>query len=224
VDTINVFIVDDQDLVREGIRQFLRNDQEIRVVGEASGAREGLQKISHLRPNIVFMDIRMPGINGIEATRLIKERLPEIKVILLTNYDDEKYVYEGLKAGAKAFVLKNITKSEMIKLTHAIYNDQAVLDPAIIPKVISKMIGKADEVEIANTAPENLTFRELEVLEGIVKGQTNKEIGKELFISETTVKHHIKNIFRKLGVKSRSKAILKCVKKKIICLDYSMEG
>jgi len=220
---ISVFIVDDQDLAREGIRQFLGSDQEIRVVGEASGAREGLLKIGHVRPDIVFMDIRMPGINGIEATRLIKERFPEIKVILLTNYDDEKYVYEGLRAGAKAFVLKNITKSEMLKLTHTVYNGQAVLDPVITPKVISKMISKAGPAE-ANAPPENLTFRELEVLEGIVRGRTNREIGKELFISETTVKHHIKNIFRKLGVKSRSGAITKCIKKRIIYLDPSIEG
>jgi DNA-binding NarL/FixJ family response regulator len=219
---INVFIVDDQDLVREGIRQFLKVDREIRVVGEASGAREGLERIENLRPDIVFMDIRMPGINGIEATRVIKERFPGMKVILLTNYNDEEYVYKGLEAGAKAFILKNITRSEMLKVTHAIYNDQAVLDPAITSKVISKMLlSKLDQPAKPGISCENFTFRELEVLEGIVKGQTNKRIGEFLYISETTVKHHIRNIFRKLGVKSRTEAISKSVRKKIINLDCS---
>jgi NarL family two-component system response regulator LiaR len=219
---IKVFIVDDQDLVREGIRHILGRDKEIEIVGEAAGAREGLKEIDHLRPDIVFMDIRMPGINGIEATRLITERHPDIKVILLTNYDEEIYIVEGLKAGAKAFVLKSVTKSEMLKVTHAVYNGQAVLDPAITSTVISMAMEKLSRSEngqeVADSSQGNLTFRELEILEGMVEGKSNKEIGGDLFIGEPTVKHHVKNIFKKLGVKSRTEAVSKSIKKKIIYL------
>ena len=222
---IRVFIVDDQDLVREGIRQILGRDEEIEMIGEAAGAREGLKEIDHLRPDIVFMDIRMPGINGIEATRLITERHPEIKVILLTNYDDEIYVVEGLQAGAKAFVLKSVSKSEILRVTHAVYNGHAVLDPAITSTVISMAMeslnrrGKIQEE--TNSSHENLTFRELEILEGMVEGKSNKEIGKDLYIGESTVKHHVKNIFKKLGVKSRTEAVSKSIKKKMIYLSVS---
>jgi DNA-binding NarL/FixJ family response regulator len=164
------------------------------------------------------MDIRMPGMNGIEATRILNGKLPNIKVILLTNFNEEEYVVEGLRAGAAGFLLKNIGKEELHKVIHAIHEGKSFLDPAVTSTIIKEAMRKPrDAAREATLHPdEKLTTREFEILDLISRGLSNKDIGTKLHLSEYTVKFHVKTIFRKLGAKSRSEAVYKAVSSSLI--------
>jgi DNA-binding NarL/FixJ family response regulator len=215
---INVYLVDDHDVIRAGIKQILELDKEIRVVGEASRALDAIHSLETGLADLVFMDIRMPGMNGIEATRILTEKIPNIKVILLTNFNEEEYVVEGLRAGAAGFLLKNIGKEELHKIVHAVYEGKSFLDPAVTSTIIKEAIRKPKESSKESTlqAEEKLTTREFEILDLISRGLGNKDIGLKLHLSEYTVKFHVKAIFRKLGAKSRSEAVYKAVSSSLI--------
>ena len=215
---INVYLVDDHDVIRAGIKQILELDKEIRVVGEASRALDAIHVLETGLADLVFMDIRMPGMNGIEATRILTEKIPNIKVILLTNFNEEEYVVEGLRAGAAGFLLKNIGKEELHKIVHAVYEGKSFLDPAVTSTIIKEAIRKPKESSKESTlqTEEKLTTREFEILDLISRGLGNKDIGLKLHLSEYTVKFHVKAIFRKLGAKSRSEAVYKAVSSSLI--------
>ncbi len=215
---IKVFLVDDHDVIRSGLKQILELDKEIRVVGEASQALAVINTLQPGQADIVFMDIRMPGMNGIEATRILSEKFPDLKVILLTNFNEEEYVLEGLRAGAAGFLLKNIGKEELHKIVHAVHGGKSVLDPAVTTTIIKEAIRtKSEKARGTGDGPEEkLTTREFEILDLISRGLSNKEIGSKLHLSEYTVKFHVKAIFRKLGAKSRSEAVYKAVNSSLI--------
>lgn len=215
---IKVYLVDDHDVIRAGIRQILELDKEIRVVGEASRALDAVHVLETGVADLVFMDIRMPGMNGIEATRILTEKIPNIKVILLTNFNEEEYVVEGLRAGAAGFLLKNIGKEELHKIVHAVYEGKSFLDPSVTSTIIKEAIRKPKESSKESTpqADEKLTTREFEILDLISRGLGNKDIGSKLHLSEYTVKFHVKAIFRKLGARSRSEAVYKAVSSSLI--------
>ncbi len=215
---IRLCLVDDHDVIRAGLKQILELDKEIRVVSEASNALAAIRLVETDRPDIVFMDIRMPGMNGIEATRLLREKFAGLKVILLTNFNEEEYVVEGLKAGATGFLLKNIGKEELHRVVHAVHENKSVLDPAVIPIVIKEAIGvpKGTPAEAAQGGAAKLTVREFEILDLMGRGASNKDIAARLHVSEYTVKFHIKTIFRKLGAKSRSEAVYKAITNNLI--------
>jgi len=215
---IKVYLVDDHDVIRAGIRHILELDKEIRVVGEASRALDAIHVLETGLADLVFMDIRMPGMNGIEATRILTEKIPNIKVILLTNFNEEEYVVEGLRAGAAGFLLKNIGKEELHKIVHAVYEGKSFLDPAVTSTIIREAIRKPKEFAKESTlhTEEKLTTREFEILDLISRGLGNKDIGSKLHLSEYTVKFHVKAIFRKLGARSRSEAVYKAVRSSII--------
>ncbi|HQT98458.1 MAG: response regulator [Desulfobacteria bacterium] len=215
---INVYLVDDHDVIRAGIKQILELDKEIRVVGEASRALDAVHVLGTGLADLVFMDIRMPGMNGIEATRILTEKIPNIKVILLTNFNEEEYVVEGLRAGAAGFLLKNIGKEELHKIVHAVYEGKSFLDPAVTSTIIKEAIRKPKASSKESTVPteEKLTTREFEILDLVSRGLGNKDIGSKLHLSEYTVKFHVKAIFRKLGAKSRSEAVYKAVSSSLI--------
>ena len=215
---INVYLVDDHDVIRAGIKQILELDKEIRVVGEASRALDAVHALETGLADLVFMDIRMPGMNGIEATRILTEKIPNIKVILLTNFNEEEYVVEGLRAGAAGFLLKNIGKEELHKIVHSVYEGKSFLDPAVTSTIIREAIRKpkVSSKESTVQTEEKLTTREFEILDLISRGLGNKDIGSKLHLSEYTVKFHVKAIFRKLGAKSRSEAVYKAVSSSLI--------
>ena len=215
---INVYLVDDHDVIRAGIKQILELDKEIRVVGEASRALDAVHALETGLADLVFMDIRMPGMNGIEATRILTEKIPNIKVILLTNFNEEEYVVEGLRAGAAGFLLKNIGKEELHKIVHSVYEGKSFLDPAVTSTIIREAIRKpkASSKESTVHTEEKLTTREFEILDLISRGLGNKDIGSKLHLSKYTVKFHVKAIFRKLGAKSRSEAVYKAVSSSLI--------
>jgi len=214
---IRVFLVDDHDVIRAGLKQILEFDGGIRVTGEASRALDAIRQIETRPPDVVFMDIRMPGMNGIEATRILRGKFPNVKVILLTNFNDEEYVVEGLKAGASGFLLKNTPGEELYKAVHDVFQEKSVLHPEVASVVIREAMRSRDGGEAAPREPqEKLTVREYEILDMMSQGLSNKDIGSGLHLSEHTVKSHVKTIFRKLGAKTRSEVVYKAFTGKLI--------
>lgn len=215
---IRIHLVDDHDVIRAGLKQILELDKEIQVVGEASRALDAIYAIEKSPPDVVFMDIRMPGMNGIEATRIISEKFPMVKVVLLTNFNEEEYVIEGLKAGAAGFLLKNIGKEELHKIVHSVHDGKSVLDPSVTVTIIKEALkpAKGNRAEQVPQVEDKLTTREFEILDLISRGLSNKDIGAKLHLSEYTVKFHVKAIFRKLGARSRSEAVYKAVNSSLI--------
>lgn len=209
---LKVLVVDDHRLVREGLVSLLRLNPEIEVVGEASGGEEAVARARGLRPDVVLMDIGMPGMNGITATRLIKKDLPETKVIMLTMLDQEGYVYEAVKAGATGYLLKNTSLDELVKAIKEVYKGGATLHPEAQAQLLKEYVYLAQ----SNRDTYGLSERELEVLQLLGDGLSNKEIADKLFISIQTVKTHITHIFEKLGVKDRTEAVATALRRGLI--------
>lgn len=212
--TIKTMIVDDHQVVREGLRLLLELEPDIEVVAEASSGAQCLEIIDTIQPHVVIMDVGMPGISGIETTRILCQKYPEIKVVVLTVYDDDQYVTEAIQAGAKGYVLKDVKRDELIRIIRHVIEDRAFLDPLIAAKLFNhvKMEGGLSEEK----EKPQLTRRELEVLCRLVDGLKDRKISERLFISENTVRSHIKSIYRKLRVSSRSQAVAKAMQERII--------
>jgi DNA-binding NarL/FixJ family response regulator/class 3 adenylate cyclase len=206
---MSVVIVDDQALVRAGFRMILDAEDDVEVVGEAASGREAIAEVQRLRPDIVLMDVRMPELDGIEATRqLLAEGVPS-KVVMLTTFDMDEYVYEALRAGASGFLLKDVPPEQLVAGIRAVVSGEALLAPSITRRVIEEFVRRPPET--ARTPPpelEELTERELEVLKQVARGLSNAEIAKELFVSETTVKTHVGRILMKLGMRDRVQAVV----------------
>ncbi|WP_287155659.1 response regulator transcription factor [Candidatus Solincola tengchongensis] len=209
---LKVLVVDDHRLVREGLVSLLRLNPEIEVVGEASGGDEAVAKARSLKPDVVLMDISMPGMNGITATRLIKKDLPETKVIMLTMLDQEGYVYEAVKAGATGYLLKNTGMEELVKAIKEVHKGGATLHPEAQAQLLKEYVYLAQ----SNRETYGLSERELEILQLLGDGLSNKEISDRLFISIQTVKTHITHIFEKLGVKDRTEAVATALRRGLI--------
>ena len=204
--TIRVLVADDQSMVRAGFRMLLASDPDIEVVAEASNGLEAIEKAAILRPTVVLMDIRMPELDGLEATRRILAADDTARVLILTTFDLDEYVYEALRAGASGFVLKDDPPEQLLAAIHIVAGGDALLSPAITKGVIKEF------TRIPHPAPPKevgyLTERELEVFRLIARGLSNAEIGRELYISETTVKTHITHILMKLNLRDRVQAVV----------------
>jgi DNA-binding NarL/FixJ family response regulator len=211
---LKVMIVDDHLVVREGLKQLLEVDGEIQVISEASSGLECLRKLENCSPDLIFMDVRMPGISGIETTRLIHQKYPPIKIIVLTIYDDDQYVTEAIQAGANGYVLKKVQREELIQIIRLVMSDQAFLDPSVTAKIFNRLKGEKNTPEKDEKV--SLTHRELEILRGMVAGHTDRKIGDFLHVSEHTVRSHIKSLYRKLRVSSKSQAVARALQSKII--------
>lgn len=214
---IKVLIADDHALLREGIVKILSLEEDLEIIGEASRGEEAITLARKLKPDVILMDINMPGINGIEATKIIKEEMPEIGVIALTIHDDEEYIFELVRVGVSGYVLKDIQPERLI----AAIKDVAFGKSVIHPDITAKLLGEFNRLSERKTRPSNyddLTNRELDVLQLIARGMANKDIAQSLFISEKTVKNHITNIFRKLNVEDRTQAALYAIKNKLVNL------
>jgi len=202
--TIRLLIADDHEMVRLGLRQILESDSRITVVGEAGSPQDAVYQAALLRPDVVLLDVRMPGGSGIEACRQILGRKLGTRVIVLTSFADEDAVYQSIMAGASGYLLKEINKSALIDAVVAVYEGRSLLDPEVTRKVlerIRKMANSTDEVARAA-----LSQQEKRVLKLAAQGKTNKQIAAELFLSDKTVKHHVSNILGKLNLTSRAQA------------------
>lgn len=211
---IRVLIADDHALLREGLRRILELEPDLEVVGEASDGEEALQKAKELLPNVILMDIHMPGMGGLEATRAIREHVPSADIIVLTIHDGDEYVVEMVNAGAKGYVLKDVEPATVVEAIHRVHEGESFIPSDLMVKVFREFQRISAYQRGISDAPtdhpgvqdERLTARELEVLQHIVYGETNKEIAASLFISEKTVKNHVTNILRKLGLSDRTQA------------------
>jgi DNA-binding NarL/FixJ family response regulator len=209
--TIKILICDDQSLFREALHTLLGSYSDLLVVGEASNGEEAIRLVSAKSPDIVLMDLRMPMMDGVEATRRIVQVTNDVKVIVLTTFDDDETVFEGLRAGAVGYLLKDVSSEKLVEAIRAANKGEYFLLPSITAKVVSEfsriskpLIKKADLELIDPLSP-----REVEILRIVASGASNKEIAEKLFISEGTVKNHLSSILSKLGVRDRMQAILK---------------
>jgi DNA-binding NarL/FixJ family response regulator len=210
-------ITDDHLVVREGLKQLLTIDSDIEVIAEAHSGLECLKLLDKVSPDVIFMDVKMPGISGIETTRLICQRYPYMKIIMLTIYGDGQYVTEALHAGAKGYILKNVEREELINAIRHVMEDGAFLDPAVTATVLDHF--KNDKIPLNHEEKTSLTQRELEILKGVVAGHTDHRIAESLFISKHTVRTHIKSLYRKMNVSSKSQAVAKAMHDKIVITD-----
>ncbi|MEW6523626.1 MAG: response regulator transcription factor [Bacillota bacterium] len=215
---ITVLLADDHAIVREGTRELLERTSDLLVVGEAGDGEEAVRLALELQPKVVVMDIAMPGMNGIEATRQIKARAPSIAVLIFTAYDEDPYVFSLLQAGAAGYLLKNARGQELIQAIRAVATGESVLHPAVARRVIDRLSRPVAPPELAPLA-NPLSEREQEVLSLAARGMSNKEIGAALYISPRTAQVHLANIFSKLQVGSRTEAVILAMKNKWLELD-----
>jgi DNA-binding NarL/FixJ family response regulator len=208
--TVRVLIVDDQSLVRAGFRMILDAEPDIEVVGEASDGLEAVLAARETNPDVVLMDIRMPNVDGLEATRkLLDGRQGGPSVLILTTFDLDEYVYEALRAGASGFMLKDTPPEQLVEAIHVVARGDALLSPTITRRVIEAFVRRPpDSMRKPPPEVEELTVRELEVLRYIARGLSNAEIAKEAFVSETTVKTHVARILMKLRLRDRVQAVV----------------
>ena len=217
---IRVIIVDDHALFRRGLQMVLEVEDDIEVVGEAGDGAEALARAEETVPDVVLMDVRMPKRSGLEATRAIKEILPNTKILMLTISDEEADLYDAIKSGASGYLLKEISIEEVANAVRAVNAGQSLISPSMASKLLTEfasMIKRGDERQQV-PAP-RLTDREMEVLRLVAKGMNNRDIAKQLFISENTVKNHIRNILEKLHLHSRMEAVLYAVREDLIQLE-----
>jgi DNA-binding NarL/FixJ family response regulator len=208
----SVLIADDQALVRAGFRMILEAEADMEVVGEAADGRDAVAETQRLRPDVVLMDVRMPDVDGIEATRrLVGEAAPPsaTKVVMLTTFDMDEYVYDALKAGASGFLLKDVPPEQLVAGIRAVANGDALLAPAVTRRVIEEFV-RRPPASVRVTPPKlaELTPRELDVLRRIARGFSNAEIAADLVVSETTVKTHVAHVLMKLGLRDRVQAVV----------------
>ncbi len=218
MEKIKILIADDHTLVREGLRKLLQRDESIEIITEVGDGQGAINVARKLRPDIILMDINMPGTDGITATRVIKREMPSIKVVALTIYEDEE-VIEMVKAGVSGYVLKDVAGSELINTIHRVMDGEVVIHPRVAKRLIKELTreeSKKDDIK--------LTKREKDVLTLLVKGSSNKDMADIMFISEKTVKNHLTSIFRKLGVKDRTQAAVYALKNRIVDDEQLIDG
>jgi DNA-binding NarL/FixJ family response regulator len=219
--TITVLLVEDHKIVREGLRQLMERCPDIRVVGEAADGREAVKMAGEIKPDVVVMDVRMPHLNGIEATRIISNQYPGIKVLILSAYDDDSYVFPLFEAGASGYLLKTASGEELAKAIRSVFGGETALSPHIGAKLVKQLNSR--QVYQMENMPEGLTAREMEVLRAAAYGHANKSIAAELGISVQTVQVHLRNIFSKLQVRSRSEAVACAIQNGWITLEEKHE-
>jgi DNA-binding NarL/FixJ family response regulator len=205
---VRVLIVDDDDLMRAGLRGVLASDEAIELVGEANDGREATYRVRLLRPDVVLMDVRMPDLDGISATRELTAAFPDVKVVILTTFEQDDYIFGALSAGASGFLLKRTRPEELIAAIHTIASGDSLLSPSVTSRVVERMAGQPPPDAAADPRLEELTPRETQVLELVARGHSNAEIAAGLFIEESTVKTHVKRVLAKLNVRDRVQAVI----------------
>jgi DNA-binding NarL/FixJ family response regulator len=210
--SIRVVIADDHNIVRKGIRELLTDEDDIEVVGEARNGQEAVDLATALRPDVVLMDIAMPVLTGVEATRQLRVAAPSVRILVLTAYEDDPYINGLFDAGAAGYILKTAESREIVRAVRSTAAGQSAIDPAIAPRLLARLSRPA-------AGSDTLTERELEVLRRAAHGLTNKQIGAELQISDRTVQNHLANIYAKLAVASRTEAVTAALQRQLIKLN-----
>ena len=218
---IRILLADDHVLVRQGTRELLEQEDDMEVVAEAGDGEEAVRQAINHRPDVAIMDISMPKLNGIEATKQIKASHPATAILVLSAYDDDQYIFALLEAGAAGYLLKDVQASELIRAVRAVHTGESVLHPAIARKVINRFAQPADK-RTGKIALDQLTEREMQALKLAAKGMTNQEIAHELVISIRTVQVHLSNVFGKIGVGSRTEAVLYALREGWITLQDTL--
>ena len=215
---IKVMLVEDHVLMREGTRELLERQEDLSVVAQAGDGLEAIRLAAEHHPDVILMDIALPQLNGLEATKQIKAADPSSAILVLSAYDDDEYVLAFLEAGAAGYLLKDVSANELVQAIRAIYAGESVLSPAITRKVVDHLTGQRP-IESGEQASMPLSERELQVLQLAARGWTNREIGSQLSISARTVQVHLSNVFGKLGVGSRTEAVLYAVREGWLSLE-----
>ena len=218
MDKIRILIADDHAVVREGTRQFLEREDDLEVVGEAADGEEAVRLVGKLSPDVAIMDISMPNIDGIEATRQIKAKYPKVAVLILSAYDDDQFVFSLLEAGAAGYLLKSVRGNELVTAIREVSAGESVLHPTIARKVLNRFTHITDETQ-KQKSQDVLTEREIEVLQYAAQGSSNQEIADSLYLSLRTVQSHLNHIFNKLQVSSRTEAVVHALKEGWVTLD-----
>jgi DNA-binding NarL/FixJ family response regulator len=209
--TVRVLLVDDQALFREALAVLLSVADGVEVVGEAANGAEALARSAELRPDVVLMDLRMPVLDGIAATRRLRVEQPEVQVLALTTFDDDAEVFAALRAGAVGYLLKDVSSARLVEAVHAAARGESVLQPSVAAKVVARIASLPDEPAAAAPQPlvTPLSERELAVVRLLAQGRSNREIAGELFLAEGTVKNHVTNVLTKLDARDRTQAALR---------------
>jgi DNA-binding NarL/FixJ family response regulator len=216
-EVIRVLIADDQALFRRGLFVVLGTEDGVEVVAEAENGQEAIEKARELAPDVVLMDVRMPKVNGIEAAATIRADLPSTKILMLTVSDEEEDLYEAIKAGANGYLLKEISVEEVAESIRSVMQGQSLISPSMASKLLSEFNALVRRAEDRQQFPAPaLTNREIEVLRLVAKGMSNREIAEELYISENTVKNHVRNILEKLHLHNRMEAVIYAVKERLL--------
>jgi DNA-binding NarL/FixJ family response regulator len=205
---VRVLLVDDDDLMRAGLQSVLSSDDTIEVVGEAGDGRAAVDAVRRLAPHLVLMDVRMPNVDGISATRDVLAASPNVKIVILTTFEEDDYIFGALNAGASGFLLKRTSPEELIGAIHTVAAGDSLLSPSVTRRVIERMAGEPVADGSASERLADLTPREREVLELLGRGLSNSEIAAALVIEETTVKTHVKRILMKLHLRDRVQAVI----------------
>lgn len=209
MDLIRILLVDDHQVVREGLRRMLEVEADLKVVGEAADANEALTQLKALSPEVILMDIKMPGVNGIELTRKLKEKQPSCNIIMLTLYDE--YLTQAIEAGATGYLLKDIKREELLRAIRAVHQGRSPLNLSLSQDRLAELVAPAESRQRTQ-----LSERELTVLRLIADGETTKEIATQLFLSEASVKRSVRLILEKLGAHNRSEAVSEAHKRRLI--------
>ena len=211
---VKIMITDDHSMIREGLKSLLELDGDIEVIAEAENGEECLQKLLTVKPDVLLLDINMPQMNGLEVLKSLKDAKSKVKVLVLTVHNETEYLMKAVEIGINGYVLKDSESAELKKAIFTIYDGENYIQPSLIPALNSKMIEKnEDEIKL-----ESLTRRELQVLKELAVGQFNRDIAKEMEISERTVKNHISSIFKKLDVTDRTQAAVFAIRNNLISI------
>ncbi len=217
---IRVVIADDHPTFRDGLKLLLEGETDVQIVGETSSGEEIIKLAKKLLPDIIVMDIRLHGIDGIEATRLVKKDNPQINILVLSMYDDDAHIIEAIQAGANAYLSKLLPSEELLKAIRKVSDEGIIIPQQLMPKLVRSLTeGDRVDKEDVMQKPSELTRGEIKVLQLISTGLSNKEIAGKLFISEKTVKNHLNRIFQKLGVKNRTQAVVYAIDRGIISIE-----
>ena len=213
---LRILLVDDHILFREGLRALLLDHDNLEVIGEAGDGLEALEKARELMPDLILMDIAMPGVDGVEATRRIKAEMPHIKIVMLTVSDSDEDLFQAIKSGAQGYLLKNLEPDDLFEMLDGISRAEAPISGKMAARILEEFSLQAQQQRLAAITRNGLTAREIEVLKMVAKGATNKEIASALFIAENTVRNHLKNILAKLHLKNRIQAAVYAARKGLI--------